>query len=149
MVNKRMKYLSLFTGIGGFDLPLRELNFECVGWSEVDKYAIKTFEANFPELKGKNIGDITKYDFRERRFDIPRETDVDLVVGGSPCQSFSIASNNRNGLGGVSGLFNDYARALRFLKPKWFIWENVKGVLSCKKDWQTIVKVFTQECNII
>ena len=59
MENKRIKYLSLFTGIGGFDLPLRELNFECVGWSEIDKYAIKTFEANFPDEfhnKAKEVG---------------------------------------------------------------------------------------------
>lgn len=135
--NNRIKYLSLFTGIGGFDLPLRELGFECVGWSEIDKYAIKTFEANFPELKGKNIGDITKYDFTNI-------TNIDLIVGGSSCQSFSISSNNRIGLDGVSGVFYDYIRALKTIQPSWFIWENVKGVLSSNKgkDWKIITNSF-------
>ena len=130
-----MKYLSLFTGIGGFDLPLRELNFECAAWSEIDKYAIKTFEANFPELKGLNLGDITK---------VNPDTinDFDLLVFGSPCQSFSISSNNRNGLDGVSGLFGEGIKVLRSKQPSWFIWENVKGVLSCRKDWSIITDSF-------
>ena len=137
MNNNRIKYLSLFTGIGGFDLPCREMGFECVGWSEIDKYAIKTFEVNFPELKGKNIGDIIKVN--------PDTIDnFDLLVFGSPCQSCSISSNNRIGLNGKSGLFRDGLKVLKHKHPSWFIWENVKGVLSSNKgeDWKEITKSF-------
>lgn len=132
-----MKYFSLFAGIGGFDLPLKGMGFSCVGWSEIDKYAIKTFEANFPELKGLNFGDITEIKTEE----LP---DFDLLVGGSPCQSFSIAGK-REGLKGISGLFYHYLRILQDKKPSWFIWENVKGVLSSNqgKDFENITSAFS------
>jgi DNA-cytosine methyltransferase len=132
-----MKYFSLFAGIGGFDLPLKEMNFSCVGWSEIDKYAIRTFEANFPELKGLNYGEITEIKTEE----LP---DFDLLVGGSPCQSFSIAGK-REGLKGISGLFYHYLRILQDKKPSWFIWENVKGVLSSNggKDFENITRAFS------
>lgn len=134
-----MKYFSLFTGIGGFDLPLKELGFECVGWSEIDKYACKTFEVNFPELAGLNYGDITKINCSEM-------PDFDLLVGGSPCQSFSISKKDRNGLQGISGLFEEYLRILKEKQPDNFIWENVKGVLSCSQgeDWKYIITSFQE-----
>lgn len=137
-----MRYFSLFTGIGGFDLPLKGLGFSCAGYSEIDKYAIKTFEANFPELKGLNYGDITQIDTKK----LP---DFNLLVGGSPCQSFSIAGK-REGLKGVSGLFYHYLRILNDKKPSWFIWENVKGVLSSNrgKDFENITRAFS-DCGYI
>lgn len=131
------KYLSVFTGIGGFDIPLLERSFECIGWSEIDKYAIEVFKMNFPEEANKNVGDITQIDCNELE-------DFDILVGGSPCQSFSISKRNRNGLEGKSGLFEHYVRILREKQPRWFIWENVRGVLSCNKgeDWKYICKAF-------
>jgi DNA (cytosine-5)-methyltransferase 1 len=137
-IKSLMKYLSLFTGIGGFDLPLKEMGFSCVGWSELDKYACKTFEVNFPELQGLNFGDITKINTSE----IPQ---FNLLVGGSPCQSFSI-SGKREGLGGVSGLFYHYLRILQDKQPDNFMWENVRGVLSSNKgrDWINISAAFVE-----
>lgn len=119
-------------------MPLKEMGFECVGWSEIDKYAIRTFEVNFPEMVGKNYGDITKIDCAN----VP---DFNLLVGGSPCQDFSVSKNNREGLAGKrSGLFEEYLRILKEKQPDNFIWENVKGVLSCNKgeDWKYIQSSF-------
>lgn len=94
---------------------------ECVGYSEVDKYAIQTYEKNFPNHE--NYGDITKINERK----LP---DFDLLVGGFPCQSFSIAGK-RGGFSDTRGtLFFDLARILKAKRPRLFIFENVKGLLS-------------------
>lgn len=93
----------------------------CVGYSEIDKYAIKVYEKQF---KGaKNYGDITKINADE----LP---DFDCLVGGFPCQAFSIAGK-RAGFSDTRGtLFFDLARILRAKRPKLFVFENVKGLLS-------------------
>ena len=75
----------------------------------------------YPEVP--NIGDVTKMNWKKYR------GKVDLVVGGSPCQSFSIAGK-REGLQGESGLMFEYIRAVREIRPRWFLWENVPGALS-------------------
>lgn len=115
-----MKYFSTFSGIGGFEIPLQEKGFDCVGYSEIDKYAIQVYEKHFPNHK--NFGDITQ-------IDIDSLPDFDLLVGGSPCQDLSIAKNNRQGLSGArSGLFYNYLEILRKKKPKYFILENVNSM---------------------
>jgi len=149
-----MKYFSTFTGIGGFEIGIqqayeknrskknreyssakwdskntksrtREWEYPiCIGYSEVDKYAIQIYEKHFP--KHKNYGDITKIIASE----IP---DHDLFVGGFPCQSFSIAGK-RGGFKDTRGtLFFDIARILKVKRPKNFVLENVKGLLSHDK----------------
>jgi len=114
-----MKYLSLFTGIGGFELGIGD-KAESIGYSEIDKYAIQIYENHF---KHKNHGDITKIIAK----DLP---DFDLLVGGFPCPSFSIAGK-RQGLDDTRGqLVFDIVRILRCKKPKMFLLENVKGLIS-------------------
>ena len=93
----------------------------CVGFSEIDKYAIQVYEKHFP--KHKNYGDITAINER----DVP---DHDLFVGGFPCQSFSIAGKRRGFEDTRGTLFFDIARILRAKRPENFILENVKGLLS-------------------
>lgn len=148
-----MKYFSSFSGIGGFELgiklayelldnrPTRENQQKvsteknssntsckytwepptCVGYSEIDKYAIQTYQKHFPEHK--NYGDITKINEQE----LP---DFDLLVGGFPCQSFSIAGK-RKGFEDTRGtMFFELARILRAKQPRLFVFENVKGLLS-------------------
>ncbi len=116
-----MKYLDLFSGIGGFALPLSEAGHSCVGYSEIDKYALEVYARHFPDHN--LIGDITKVD----ELNLP---DFDLLVGGFPCQSFSIAGK-RGGFEDTRGtLFFEIARILKAKRPKWFVLENVRGLIS-------------------
>lgn len=121
-----IKYFSMFSGIGGFELGLEaaskttNTNFECVGYSEIDKHAIQTYERHFNH---EPYGDATIINPAT----IPN---IDLLVGGFPCQAFSIAGK-RKGFADTRGtLFFDIARILNHHKPKHFILENVKGLLS-------------------
>ena len=118
-----MKYLSTFSGIGGFELGIQNIlpDAKCVGFSEIDKFAPKVYKHHFPNHK--EYGDIKK---------IATDTlpDFDCLVGGFPCQSFSIAGK-RGGFKDTRGtLFFELARILRDKKPRCFVFENVKGLLS-------------------
>ena len=130
--NPKFKFIDLFAGIGGFRLALQNLGGKCVFTSEWNHYAQKTYEANFGEVP---FGDITKIDESE----IP---DHDILVGGFPCQPFSIAGvSKKNALGRSHGfldetqgtLFFDIARIIREKRPKAFLLENVKNLVSHDK----------------
>lgn len=109
-----------------FDYGADEGGVITVGFSEIDKYASAVLKYHWPNIK--NYGDITKINWSE----VP---DFDLLTGGSPCQDLSIAGK-RAGLDGArSGLFHEYMRAVKEKKPKYFIWENVKGALSSNKGF--------------
>jgi len=96
-------------------------SLSCIGFSEIDKYAIQTYQKHFPEHK--NYGDIKLINENE----LP---DFDLLVGGFPCQSFSIAGK-RKGFEDTRGtMFFELARILRAKQPRLFVFENVKGLLS-------------------
>ena len=116
------KYIELFAGIGGFRSALDGLGGECVFASEIDKYASQAYKALYdgaPELHG----DITKIDTH----DIP---DHDVLVGGFPCQAFSI-SGKRKGFEDARGtLFFEIARIASAKQPRLMLLENVKGLLS-------------------
>ena len=179
-----MRYLSLFSGIGGFELGIKqahEANLSvwngetevagaeaiqsgvepapegdesrghitdnlrtgdtgsllCVGFSEIDKYAVELYQKHFPEHK--NHGDITK-------IDADALPDFDLLVGGFPCQAFSIAGK-RGGFEDTRGtLFFEIARILRAKQPRLFLLENVKGLLSHDngKTFSTIISTLTE-----
>lgn len=115
-----MKYLSTFSGIGGFELAIDlESDWECIGYSEIDPYAIQCYETHFNH---NNLGSITE-------IDIEGFPDIDLLVGGSPCQDLSVAKKNRQGLKGErSKLFFKYLEILRIKRPKYFILENVNSM---------------------
>lgn len=118
-----MKYFSIFSGIGGFEYGLCQSKhqFECVGFSEVDTYAESIYLRHFP--KHKNFGDATKINPKELQ-------DFDLLVGGFPCQAFS-QNGKRKGFDDTRGtLFFEIARILKEKKPEYFLFENVKGMLS-------------------
>jgi DNA (cytosine-5)-methyltransferase 1 len=182
-----IKYFSLFSGIGGFELGIYNAYVEtangkknkgsktiektwdskeykesksvgpergwigkhndcdssrqepptCMGYSEIDKYAIKIYQKHFS--KHKNYGDITKINPEK----LP---DFDLLVGGFPCQAFSIAGK-RKGFEDTRGtLFFDIARILRSKKPRFFLLENVKGLLSHDNGFtfKTIIATLTE-----
>jgi DNA (cytosine-5)-methyltransferase 1 len=125
----KLTFLDLFAGVGGFRIALEAAGFECVGYVEVDKFARKAYEANFDtegEWTGHDIRDITDKEIRE----LGKQRKIDLVAGGFPCQSFSIVGR-RQGFGDERGmLFFDLCRFVRILRPRYFILENVKGLLS-------------------
>jgi len=117
----KLKQFDLFAGYGGFTIAGERCGFETIGFSEIDKYANAVLKYHYPNIT--NYYDITKINWAE----VP---DFDLLTGGSPCQDLSIAGKRRGLEGERSGLFYEYMRAVREKKPKYFIWENVKGALS-------------------
>ena len=132
-----MKYLSLFSGIGGFELGIESVfkKSECIGFSEIDKYAKKIYQSHFNH---HDYGDITK-------INIATIPDFDLLVGGFPCQSFSIAGQ-RKGFRDTRGtLFFDIAKILQAKRPNYFLLENVKGLLSHDhgRTFTTIISTLT------
>jgi DNA (cytosine-5)-methyltransferase 1 len=126
----------MFSGVGGFELGIGDRG-QCVGYSEIDKYAIKVYERHFEH---ENYGDATTIDVR--RFN---NNKFDLVVGGFPCQSFSVAGK-RLGFADTRGtMFYHIARILRHERPGHLLLENVKGLLShdAGKTFQTILGILT------
>ena len=136
-----IKYFSMFSGIGGFEYGMEQSKlgkeFECVGFSEIDQYAESIYKRNYPNHI--NYGDATKI----RTEELP---DFDFLVGGFPCQSFSIAGH-RKGLDDTRGtLFFEIARILKDKKPRYFLLENVRNLLSHDKGntFKTIIRVFSE-----
>lgn len=118
-----MKYVSLFSGIEAATVAWEPLGWKPVCFAEFDKFPSAVLAERYPEVP--NIGDVTKMNWKKYR------NKVDMVVGGSPCQSFSIAGK-REGLQGESGLMFEYIRAVREIRPRWFLWENVPGALQAR-----------------
>lgn len=116
-----MKYVSLFSGIEAATVAWEQLGWEPVCFAEFDEFPSAVLAERYPEVP--NVGDVTKVNWKKYR------NKVDLVVGSSPCQSFSIAGK-REGLQGESGLMFEYIRAVREIRPRWFLRENVPGALS-------------------
>lgn len=119
-----MRYVSLFSGIEAATVAWEPLGWEPMCFAEFDAFPSAVLQEHFPNVP--NLGDVTKINWQEFKEQHGRP---DLVVGGSPCQSFSTAGK-REGLDGASGLMWEYVRAVRELMPRWFVWENVKGALS-------------------
>ncbi|WP_281765476.1 DNA (cytosine-5-)-methyltransferase [Neptunitalea lumnitzerae] len=143
--NPTFKFIDLFAGIGGIRLAFQNNGGKCVFTSEWDSFAKKTYEANFGEVP---FGDITQVSEKE----IP---DHDILLGGFPCQPFSIAGvSKKNSLGRQHGfldktqgtLFFDIARIIEHKKPKVFMLENVKNLVSHdkKKTFKVITETLTE-----
>lgn len=138
----KYKFIDLFCGLGGFRLALERQKCKCVFSSDIDEDVSKVYENNFNEHPS---GDITKIDAK----DIP---DFDILCGGFPCQSFSIAGK-RLGFEDARGtMFFEVARILKEKKPKAFILENVKGLTNHEggKTLKTILDILNSlgyDCN--
>jgi len=116
-----MRYLSVCSGIEAASVAWHDFGWEAVGYSEIEKFPSEVLNYHYPTVP--NLGDMTKY----KEWNIGT---VDLIVGGTPCQSFSVAGL-RKGLEDPRGnLALTYVGLLDHFRPKWFIWENVPGVLS-------------------
>jgi DNA (cytosine-5)-methyltransferase 1 len=130
-----MKYFSVCSGVGTDHLAFGPLGWECQGFAEIAPFPSAVLEHRFPGVK--NYGDFTKVTKDE-------VGSVDLLVGGTPCQSFSIAGQ-RGGLDDPRGnLALEFVRLAVRLEAKWIIWENVPGVLTSGggRDFGSILRAF-------
>lgn len=118
-VNPKFTFIDLFAGIGGFRLAAEKNGGTCLGYSEINADAIAAYEANYPESRETNYGDITK--IRE----LPKH---DFLTGGVPCQSWSIAGRNLGFDDDRGQLWNDALYLLNKSRPRAFLFENVKGL---------------------
>lgn len=145
-MDKVFTSIELFAGAGGLALGLEKAQFHHIALIESDKNAVNTLISNRPNwaVVHDDITNISPLDL-PKKFNIC-VGELDLLSGGSPCQSFSYAGN-RQGLEDVRGtLFYHFATFLKKLQPKTFLFENVKGLLTHDKGntYSTILRVFTQ-----
>ena len=118
-MNKKFTFVDLFSGVGGFRIPLEKLGGKCVAYSEIDKNAIEVYKNNFSTSKETYLGDITGIK------NLPK---VDLIVGGVPCQAWSVAGKKKGFDDPRGKLWEDSIRLVKKSLPKAFIFENVKGL---------------------
>ena len=138
--NPKFRFIDLFAGIGGIRLPFQQLGGECVFSSEWDKFAQRTYAANYGEVPS---GDITQI----VASDIP---DHDILMGGFPCQSFSQAGLKKGFEDTRGTMFFEIQRILGEKRPKVFLLENVKQLRGHDKGrtLQTILNILTGESDL-
>lgn len=130
-----IRVITLFSGYDSQCLALKRLGvaYELAAWCEIDKHACKAHDALFPQWAGRNVGDISKVDWAAWHREHPGE--IDLLTYSSPCQDFSLAGLQRGGEEGSgtrSGLLWETERAVRELRPRHLVFENVGGLVSDK-----------------
>jgi len=116
-----MKYLSVCSGIEAATVAWHDLGWEPAGFSEIEKFPSQVLDHHYPTVT--NYGDMTNF----KEWDIGT---VDLIVGGTPCQSFSVAGLRKGMADPRGNLALVYCAMLDHFRPQWFVWENVPGVLS-------------------
>lgn len=139
MIDNRAISISLFTGAGGLDIGIEQAGFRVVSVVEKDPDAAKTIAFNRPHLNSavaRDIQNITAQNLLEEgRYVINlgrplRIGEVDLVTGGPPCQPFSTAGKRGSVMDPRGSLFMDFIRIVEQVQPRFFVMENVKGLLS-------------------
>lgn len=136
---RSLRYLSLCSGIEAASVAWEPLGWEPIGFCEIEAFPSAVLAHRFPSVP--NYGDMTQLEGRNLGT-------VDIVVGGTPCQGFSIAGK-RGGLADErSGLAMHFVRIVSDIRPKWIIWENVPGVFSTNggRDFGTFVRALA-ECG--
>ena len=138
-----MKAVSLFAGVGGFDLALENAGVPVVASCEIDKHARAVLAKQFPNSTLINdVKDVTGDQLRELGFN----GSEGIIVGGFPCQDLSVAGKRAGLAGSRSGLFWEICRILDETKAKWFILENVPGLLSSNdgRDMGTVIQALVE-----
>ena len=116
-------FIDLFSGIGGVRIPLEKLGGKCIGFSEIDSEAIKVYKNNFDTSEEIDFGDIQS---------ISSVPSCDVITGGVPCQSWSVAGQKKGFDDERGQLWFDVINLVDSCKPKIFIFENVKGLSDPK-----------------
>jgi DNA (cytosine-5)-methyltransferase 1 len=147
-IKKPINTLCLFSGAGGLDIGFHDSGFNVVECVELEAKFVKSLEAN--KLSGKYLQNtnIVCQDIRE--YEPNLDVEIDFIIGGPPCQSFSKAGIRAAGARGTKDsrgtLFEEYVRILKKLQPKGFLFENVSGILSSEKGeaMKKIVQAFQE-----
>jgi len=149
--NKQYTFIDLFAGAGGFAEGFYQSNYKALSHVEFDKYACDTLKErmkfyNYPKDEIENgvlHKDITDKDIIEKINVTVKDNSVDVIIGGPPCQSFSSQGKARdpNGMKSDSRnyLYENYIKILNHYKPKFFVFENVRGILSTKLNGKLII----------
>lgn len=145
-IGQNIRVISFFTGAGGLDLGFDMAGYDVVYATDIDKASCETLKENLGDLLSANTV-VECIDIRDLDpSTLP--TDIDLVVGGPPCQSFSASGRRAGGAAGTlderGTLFEAYCNIIKYVKPKAFVFENVRGILATNKgqDWKDIVESF-------
>lgn len=128
----RMRFMSLFSGVGGFDLGFERAGMTCVGMCELNKQAMQVLNHRWPYVnKREDVRHVTRYSFEP----------VDLICGGFPCQDVSVAGRRAGLAGERSGLWFEFHRIIDEIKPQWVVIENVPGLLTSNggADFETVL----------
>jgi len=127
-----MRHMSLFAGIGGFDLGFERVGMESVGQVEIDSHCREVLSQRFPGVpRWEDVKDVTGAEL----------PDCDVLTGGFPCQDISVAGRRAGLAGDRSGLWFEFARIIAETSPRWVVIENVPGLLSSNggRDMGTIL----------
>lgn len=138
-----MKFIDICSGIGGFRSALEKHGHECVAFAEIDKFAKQSYRAIYDTENEEELDDITSV--TDEHFRLYRGQ-VDIITGGFPCQTFSIAGNRRGFEDTRGTIFFHIARAIKEIQPSYVLLENVKGLLSHDKGrtYGTIVQALDE-----
>ena len=143
-----IKTLSLFSGAGGLDIGFHDLGFDIIESVEIESKFAETLRINSGEGKKFNHSKVNCIDIRE--YEASNIGDIDFIIGGPPCQTFSAAGRRASGVLGTTDargvLFREYVRLLTQLKPKGFLFENVYGIVGAQNGeaWEEIRKSFEE-----
>lgn len=143
-----IRTLSLFSGAGGLDIGFSDIGFEIVESVEIEKKFCETLELNTG--KGKYFPKTITNCIDIRKYSAEHLGEIDFIIGGPPCQTFSAAGRRANGVLGTKDergiLFKEYVRILKELSPRGFLFENVYGIIGAQKGaaWAEIIKAFSE-----
>lgn len=163
MSNRKYNFIDLFAGCGGLSEGFYREEFNALAHVEINHFACETLRERMRYYGYEDIdkevieGDITSDDILDRIDTAVAGREVDLIIGGPPCQAYSTAGRVRDKVGMENDprnfLFESYARVLEYYKPKIFVFENVVGLLSAKVKgkniFQKIVEVLSQDYNTL
>lgn len=150
---KDIKHLELFAGIGGFRRAIdlfaddRNVNSKCIGFSEIDSFASKSYKAIFNPYDEIEIGDIAK--FTESRENIQMLPDFDFLTGGFPCQTFSMMGKQKGFNDQRGEVFYRIIDILKVKQPKYILLENVRNLQSHdnKRTFKEVIRSLTEDLN--